>query len=50
MAVDKKKKALLNWLDENAAVFFLMADQIWANPEISWEEVFASGLQADLTI
>jgi aminobenzoyl-glutamate utilization protein B len=47
MAVDEKKKALLNWLDENAADFFRMADQIWENPEISWEEVFASGLQAD---
>ncbi len=47
MAVDEKKKVLLLWLDENTARFTKMADQIWENPEIYWEEVFASGLLAD---
>ena len=47
MKDDEKKKALLKWLDENTARFTQMSDQIWNNPEIHWEEVFASGLLAD---
>ena len=47
MTVDETKKALLRWLDENTTRFTKMADQIWENPEIYWEEVFASGLLAD---
>ena len=44
MAVDEMKKAILLWMDENMTRFTKMADQIWGNPEIYWEEVFASGL------
>ena len=47
MAVDEKKKVLLKWLDENVTSFTQMSDQIWENPEISWEEEFASGLLVD---
>jgi len=47
MVVEEKRKAIINWLDENAAGFLQMSDQIWENPEIYWEEKFASGLQAD---
>ena len=47
MTVDEKKKVLLKWLDENVTSFTQMSDQIWENPEISWEEEFASGLLVD---
>jgi len=47
MSLDKEKKELLQWLEENTPKFTDMSDQIWANPEISWEEFFASRLQAD---
>jgi len=47
MVVEEKRKAIINWLDDNAAGFLQMSDQIWENPEIYWEEKFASGLQAD---
>jgi len=47
MANKKSTDLLLEWLDENKTVYTHMADQIWEKPEIYWEEVFASGLQAD---
>jgi len=41
------KQAVLPWIDENAERFTTMADQIWAKPEIRWEEKFAAKLIAD---
>ena len=47
MGLDEEKKELLQWLDENAPRFINMSDQVWENPEIMWEEFFASRLQAE---
>jgi aminobenzoyl-glutamate utilization protein B len=47
MALDKEKKEVLKWLEENASRFTDMSDQIWENPEVLWEEFFASRMQAD---
>ncbi len=41
------KQAVLPWIDQHADQFTRMADQIWARPEIYWEEEFASNLLAD---
>ena len=41
------KDAILPWLDQNTDQFIRISDQIWANPEIFWEEKFASALLAD---
>lgn len=41
------KQDVLQWLDDHQDRFIKMADDIWANPEIAWEEFFASRLQAD---
>ena len=43
----KKMKPIIQWIDENTVKFSSMSDQIWSNPEIHWEEVFASKLLAD---
>ncbi|MDO9545611.1 MAG: amidohydrolase [Pelolinea sp.] len=45
--MEKYKAIILDWLEENKSQYTRMADQIWEKPEIYWEEVFASGLQAD---
>ncbi len=47
MSLVKEKKELLQWIEENSSRFTKMSDQIWENPEISWEEFFASQLQKD---
>ncbi|MGB2964224.1 MAG: amidohydrolase [Anaerolineales bacterium] len=47
MSLANEKKELLEWLEDNQSKFIEISDQIWANPEIMWEEFFASGLQAD---
>ena len=41
------KTEIVNWLDRNQSNFTTMADEIWANPEIRFEEFKASKLQAD---
>ena len=41
------KQAVIPWIDQHAGEFIRMADQIWAKPEINWEEEFASKLLAD---
>lgn len=41
------KKDVADWLDANQAQFIEMADEIWAHPEIRWEEFKSSKLQAD---
>ena len=43
----KTIKDVTDWLEANQAQFIEMADEIWANPEIRWEEFKASKLQAD---
>ena len=35
------------WLDQNEKLFTDMADEIWAKPELQFQEFFASKLQAD---
>jgi aminobenzoyl-glutamate utilization protein B len=47
MNLDKEKKELLQWLDENTPRFTDMSDRIWEKPKIMWEEFFASRLQAE---
>jgi aminobenzoyl-glutamate utilization protein B len=42
------KQDVIAWLDEHQSRFTEMADQIWANPELAWEEFKSSKLQADL--
>ena len=41
------KKDVADWLDANEKQFIDMADEIWATPEIRWEEFKSSKLQAD---
>ena len=41
------KIEIAQWLDRNQGHFTDMADQIWARPEIRFQEFFASKLQAD---
>jgi aminobenzoyl-glutamate utilization protein B len=43
----KTKQDVIRWLGEHADEFIHLADQIWARPELAWEEVFSSRLQAD---
>lgn len=47
MSLDKEKKELLQWLDENSPRFMDMSDKIWENPEVKWEEFIASRLQIE---
>jgi aminobenzoyl-glutamate utilization protein B len=47
MSLEKEKMELLQWLDENSTRFTDMADKIWENPEVIWEEFIASHLQID---
>ena len=42
-----EKKDVFSWLDDNQQLYTQMADEIWANPEIRFEEFKASKLQAD---
>jgi len=39
-------QAVMGWLEENKSDFIQMADQIWENPELAWQEFKASRLQA----
>jgi len=43
----KRQDELLNWLERNESHFVAMADEIWAHPEVRFEEFRASRLQAD---
>jgi len=43
----KTKQDVIQWLEDNRNRFITMADEIWANPEIAWNEFMASGMQAD---
>jgi aminobenzoyl-glutamate utilization protein B len=39
-------RAVIEWLDANQADFIKMADQIWAKPELAFEEFESSRIQA----
>jgi aminobenzoyl-glutamate utilization protein B len=39
------KEGLLDWLEENKNEFTNMAQEIWDNPQLAYEETFASDLQ-----
>lgn len=41
------KLEIINWLDQYQSTFIEMADEIWRNPEIAWQEFKSSRLQAD---
>ena len=43
----KTETTTLEWLDHHQSHFTAMADEIWANPEIRFEEFKASKLQSD---
>ena len=42
------KVALTGWIDKNAEQFTQLADEIWAHPEVAWDEYTAVRLQARL--
>ncbi|MBN1937157.1 MAG: amidohydrolase [Anaerolineae bacterium] len=41
------KQDLIQWLEENQAPFVEMADALWAEPEVAWQEFKSSKRQAD---
>jgi aminobenzoyl-glutamate utilization protein B len=41
------KKTILGWIYENEGLFTDMAQRIWENPQIAYEEEFAAQLQMD---
>ena len=43
----KTKQDVLEWIDENSSLFTRISDEIWAHPEIAFQEFRASDLQAD---
>ncbi len=43
----RSKQHVIEWLDQNQRRFTDMADTLWANPEVAWEEFASSKLQAD---
>ncbi|MGB0384939.1 MAG: amidohydrolase [Ardenticatenaceae bacterium] len=43
----KSKQEMVAWLERNQGHFVAMADEIWAHPEIRFQEFKASRLQAD---
>ena len=47
MSLVEEKKEMLHWLEENTPRFTDMSDQIWENPEVSWEEFIAFRLQTE---
>lgn len=47
MAFTFHQAGILPWIDQHADQFTDLSDQIWANPEINFEEEFASKLLAD---
>ncbi len=47
MDITQSKQAALEWLEENQADFNAMADQIWATPELAFQEFVSSKIQAD---
>lgn len=42
----KTKQDVVDWLEENQALFTNLSDEIWANPELAFQEFKASKLQA----
>jgi aminobenzoyl-glutamate utilization protein B len=43
----KTQKDLIQWLDQQQSRFTKMADDIWATPEIAWQEYTSAKIQAD---
>ncbi|MBN1642689.1 MAG: amidohydrolase [Anaerolineae bacterium] len=43
----KSQQDVIEWIDQNRARFIDITDQIWARPEVAWQEFYASKLQAD---
>ena len=43
----RSQKEILNWLETNQDDFIRMADQIWATPELAFQEFEASRIQAE---
>jgi aminobenzoyl-glutamate utilization protein B len=43
----KTKQDVIDWLEENRDRFIAVSDDIWAHPEVAWQEFRASKLQAD---
>ena len=41
------KQDVIRWLEDNKKSFTDMSDEIWANPELAWEEYTAARIQAD---
>ena len=47
MRNEESIRAVMQWLEDNRSDFIAMADEIWAKPELAFEEYTASRLQAD---
>jgi aminobenzoyl-glutamate utilization protein B len=43
----KTKQDVMEWIDENSSLFTRISDEIWAHPEIAFQEFMASDLHAD---
>ena len=43
----KTKQDMIQWLDENTPSFVAISDEIWAHPEVAFQEFRASKIQAD---
>ena len=43
-----KKNQLTQWIEEHSDQFVSLADDIWAKPEVAWEEFTAVRLQSEL--
>lgn len=47
MQIEETKRAIFDYFEKHADAFINMSDQIWAKPEIYWEETFAMQLQSE---
>ena len=47
MKKNESAQVVIDWLDKNQARFTAMADEIWRNPELAWEEFKSSRLQTE---
>ena len=43
-----EKQKILKWLDDNKEIVTETASKIWQNPELAFEEFYASKLQAEI--
>jgi len=47
MATHESSQTVFDWIDQNQTQFTAMSDQIWATPELAYQEFRSSRIQAD---